>query len=369
MPIKTPCIGAFPKPDYLPIKDWFQVEHGAQNYTADVLQNWSESPENDALFARATAEAVQIQIDCGIDVPTDGEQRRENYVHYQCRHMDGFDFVNLEHRIVRNGAYETDLPAIRGKIAAGDSVLPRDYREAQDALDRAASDRPVKITLPGPLTIMDTTANCFYENDADLARDLADALNAEVRALADAGCVHIQVDEPIFARKPDAAMAYYGLETLERVFHGVPDHVVRHRTHVLRLSRTHRPTRLPHKADPSVYHQLVAALDGKIDALSIEDCHCHSDLSLFEKFKKTTAIVGFVDIAVSAIEPVDQIVARMKSVLEIFPPERLIAAPIVALASSHWPKPAPNSPTYPRPPRWFSARNLRLPPTRPMFTM
>lgn len=320
MPIKTTCIGAFPKPDYVPIKDWFQIEHGAENYTADVLQNWSESPENDALFARATAEAVQVQIECGIDIPTDGEQRRENYVHYQCRHMSGFDFTDLEHRIVRNGAYETDLPAIRSKISAGESVLPRDYREAQ-----AASDRPIKITLPGPLTIMDTTANCFYENDAALARDLADALNTEVLALAAAGCVHIQVDEPIFARKPDAAMAY-GLETLERVFHGVPDDVMRS-VHMCCGYPEHLDQPEYPKADPTIYHQLVAALDGKIDALSIEDCHCHSDLSLFEKFTKTIAIVGFVDIAVSHIEPVDQIVARMKAVLEVLPPERLIAAP------------------------------------------
>ena len=320
MPIKTTCIGAFPKPDYLPIKDWFQVEHGDENYTTDVMQNWTDSAEHDPLFERATREAVQTQIECGIDIPTDGEQRRENYVHYQCRQMQGFDFVNLEHRIVRNGAYETDLPAIRSKIMAGDPVLPRDYAQAQ-----AAADRPVKITLPGPLTIMDTTANVFYDNDAALARDLADALNKEVLALADAGCIHIQVDEPVFARKPDAALSY-GLETLERVFHGVPDHVAR-TSHMCCGYPEHLDQPEYPKADHMIYHQLVEALDGKIDALSIEDCHCHSDLSLFEKFTKTIAIVGFVDIAVSNIEPVDQIATRMREVLTVLPPERLMAAP------------------------------------------
>ena len=81
------------------------------------------------------------------------------------------------------------------------------------------------------------------------------------------------------------------------------------------------------KADHKVYHDLVEALDGKIDALSIEDCHCHNDMSLFEKFKKTTAIVGFVEIAVSRVETVDEIVDRMKQVLQVIPEERLIAAP------------------------------------------
>jgi len=320
MPILTTCLGAFPKPDYVPIKDWFHVDMGEANYAADVLAKWSDDPAHDAAFRRATTDVVKQQIACGIDIPTDGEQRRENYVHYQCRQFAGFDFQNLERRNMRNGAYHTDLPTITGKIMAGTPVLPRDYREAQ-----AASDRPVKMTLPGPITIMDTTANTFYADEKALAFDLAAALNQEVLALVDAGCSQIQCDEPVFARKPDIALAY-GIEALERVFHGVPKGVTRV-SHMCcgypdRLDNPDYP-----KADPDVYHALVAALDGKIDALSIEDCHCHNGLELFEKFNKTAAIVGFVDIASSRIETVDEIIARMREVLTIVPADRLIAAP------------------------------------------
>jgi len=320
MPILTTCLGAFPKPDYVPIKDWFTVDLAEDNYKSDVVDGWSDDPALDPLFQKATAEVVQAQISCGIDIPTDGEQRRENYVHYQCRQFSGFDFKNLERRIMRNGAYVTDLPAIRGKITAGAPVLPRDYREAQ-----AASDRPVKMTLPGPVTIMDTTADAFYNDERALARDLATALNQEVLALVAAGCRHIQVDEPVFARRPEAALSY-GVEMLERVFHGVPAEVSRI-SHMCcgypdRLDNPDYP-----KADHSVYHDLIRALDGQIDALSIEDCHCHNGVDLFEKFQKTTAIVGFVDIAVSRVEPVEEIVARMRQVLEVLPAERLIAAP------------------------------------------
>ena len=42
---------------------------------------------------------AKAQISCGITIPTYGEQRRENYVHYQCRNISVFDFENLEHRI------------------------------------------------------------------------------------------------------------------------------------------------------------------------------------------------------------------------------------------------------------------------------
>ena len=164
MPIRTTCLGAFPKPDYVPIKDWFQVDLGQANYADEVVNKWTDDPAHDATFHRATEEVVKAQIACGIDIPTDGEQRRENYVHYQCRHFTGFDFENLERRILRNGAYDCVLPAIRGAVRPGDSVLVRDYREAQ-----AASDRPVKMTLPGPMTIIDSTANCFYQDEKELA--------------------------------------------------------------------------------------------------------------------------------------------------------------------------------------------------------
>lgn len=320
MPILTTCLGAFPKPDYVPIKDWFSVDLAADNYQADVIDNWSADPAHDAAFRRATTEVVQAQLAAGIDIPTDGEQRRENYVHYQCRQFAGFDFANLETREMRNGAYVTDLPTIRGKITAGAPILPRDYLEAQ-----AASDKPVKITLPGPITIMDTTANAIYDDERQLARDLADALNQEVLALAAAGCRNIQVDEPVFARKPEAALEY-GVECLERVFHGLPKDVTRI-SHMCcgypdRLDNPDYP-----KADPNVYYDLIKALDGRIDALSIEDCHCKNPLSLFENFNKTKAIIGFVDIAVSRVETVDEIVERMRQTLEILPQDRVIAAP------------------------------------------
>ena len=48
-----------------------------------------------------------------------------------------------------------------------------------------------------------------------MGADLAIALNTEIRALANAGCKYIQLDEPVFARKPKEALEY-GFENLER---------------------------------------------------------------------------------------------------------------------------------------------------------
>ncbi|SLN33894.1 5-methyltetrahydropteroyltriglutamate--homocysteine methyltransferase [Roseovarius litorisediminis] len=323
MLLTTTCIGAYPKPDYVPISDWFQVRHDAEEYNDTVLRQWSEANSGDALalMDRATAEVVADQIACGIDVPTDGEVRRENYVHYQCRHFDGFDFENLTERVLRNGAYRSELPTIRSVIRANDTkTLIRDWQVAE-----AAAGRPVKITVPGPMTISDTTADVFYNDPPRLARDLADALNGQIRALADAGCRYIQVDEPIFARKPNEALEY-GMETLERCFHGLPAEVTRV-VHMCCGYPSYLDEKGYPKADQASYTQIAEAVDGLADQISIEDAHRHNPTDLFSQFEKSSLIVGFVTVASSQVESVEEIRARMLEVLEYLPAERLIAAP------------------------------------------
>ena len=332
MPLMTTCIGAYPKPDYVPIQDWFQMEGGLTGDSNKVTRQATEAlakadAEATELFDRATAAAVNDQIECGIDIPTDGEQRRENYIHYHCRHLNGFDFENLTKLTVRDGAYTTELPSITGKITPkGNHFLDRDFEIAQHA-----SDRPVKLTVPGPTTIMDTTANLHYEDDKALAFDLADALNFEIRALAEAGCTFIQVDEPLFARNVERALAY-GVECLERCFHGVPDNVTRV-MHMCCGYPEHLDDEKYHKADPQCYFDLAGAVDeSSINQVSIEDAHRHNDLSLLERFSSSTVILGAVAIAQSRIEPVEEIVERLRAVLGHIDAGRLIAAPDCGLA-------------------------------------
>ena len=59
MPIKTTCIGAFPKPDYLPIKDWFKITPADDSYNDAVIKGWTDDAKHEALFERAIREAVQ----------------------------------------------------------------------------------------------------------------------------------------------------------------------------------------------------------------------------------------------------------------------------------------------------------------------
>ncbi len=323
--ILTTTIGAFPKPNYVPVLDWFQAENGMSTATATLAyeENLAHAGEDaEALFVRAAKEVITDQINAGIDIPTDGEIRRENYIHYHCRHLDGFDFENLSTRVLRDGAYETDLPTIRSAIKVRNTgFLVHDWQAAQQF-----TERPIKVTIPGPITIADTTADEHYGDPKALAFDLADALNTEIRALADAGCKIIQVDEPLFARKVDAALSY-GMDTLDRCFNGISKDVIRG-MHMCCGYPNHLDQTDYHKADPSSYFDLADALDKtSIQHISIEDAHRHNDLSLLERFTETTIVFGCIAIAKSELETVETITDRLMSALQHIDRDRLIAAP------------------------------------------
>ena len=324
MSIVTTCIGAYPKPGYVKLPDWFNVAAGPD--TAEPTQRWADAmrrmgEDAEAIIARGVEEVVGEQVEAGIDIPTDGEIPRENYIHYHCRHLNGFDFDNLTEKAVRGGTYSASLPTIRGPVSRKREFLPADWRRAQ-----GFSDKPVKITMPGPMTIADTNYDDYYHDPKKLGADLAAALNSEVLALAEAGCRYIQIDEPVFARRPADALAY-GVENLERAFHGCPAQVTR-TVHMCcgypdRLDRDDYP-----KAEPQAYLQIADAMeDSSVQWLSIEDAHRHNDLALLERFATTTVIFGAVAIARSRVEPVEEIRARLCDALNHIDKARLVAAP------------------------------------------
>jgi 5-methyltetrahydropteroyltriglutamate--homocysteine methyltransferase len=323
MALKTTTIGAYPKPDYIPLPDWFDTGHAdssaATRAYREALRDMGEAAE--ATFARGVKQVIEDQVSAGIDIPTDGEVRRENYVHYHCRHLEGFDFEALEHKVLREGSYETDLPTITGPVKAGAPFLPHDWRSAQ-----SFTERPVKITMPGPMTITDTTVDLYYDDDVKLGRDLSEALNAEVLALAEAGCRHIQIDEPVFARKPRQALDY-GIENLERCWHGVPAGVTKV-THMCCGYPNYLDQSDYLKANARAYFDLAAAMDETAtDVISIEDAHRHNDLTLLELFHRTGIILGVVAIADSRVESVEEVRTRLQSALQHIPAERLMAGP------------------------------------------
>jgi len=323
--LTTTTIGAYPKPESVAVETWFgeRTRRPSDGYEAALARMGAEADE---LMDAAVAEVIREQVAAGIDIPTDGEVRRDNYIHYHCRHLTGIDFGRLTEKTARAGAWKTTLPTITGPIAPKDRFLTHDWRKAQQE-----TDRPVKMTVPGPLSIADTLADAHYDDAVALGGALAEAINVEVLALAAAGCRHIQIDEPLFARYPRAALDF-GVEHLERCFHGLPAAVTR-TVHVCCGYPEHLDQEDYVKAAPETYFDLAAALDAAaIDAVSIEDAHRPNDLALLERFAKVTVILGVVDIAVSRVEAVEDIANRLRQALAHIDTDRLWAAPDCGLA-------------------------------------
>ena len=328
MTIPTTTIGAYPKPADAPVPIWSNMgeqRRAMPTMVYDALVG-DQSAETKRTLDRMTRDAVREQVDCGITIPTDGEIRREHYVYYHCRHVQGIDFRQLSEQTMRDGSWVARVPTVTSKLEPGPPFLPDDWRVAQ-----SVTDREVKITVPGPLTICDTIANEHYASRPELARALADVLNIEIKRLAEAGCTWIQVDEPLFARRVDEALAF-GVECLERCFAGVGPEVNR-AVHICCGYPVSLDEPDPAKADSESYFALSGALDAAdVDAVSIEDAHRPNDLKLLELFSHTTIILGLIDIAKSHVESVESLRDRMAAALEHIDADRLIAAPDCGLA-------------------------------------
>ncbi len=321
MGILTTTIGAYPKPDYVNLPDWFDNLD-----TSNPTKGWAEAKEamgNQAnfLITKGTHEAVFDQVNAGIDIPTDGEIARENYIHYHCRHLEGIDFKNLTEKSLRTGNYTSFLPTVYGKIKTRDLFLAEDWKRAQQV-----TGNPVKITMPGPLTVADTIADQYYNDQKVIGIAIAEALNKEVLSLANAGCKNIQIDEPLFARYPEKAIEF-GIDNLERAFQNCPDSVNKI-VHICcgypdKIDAINYP-----KAPLDSYFKIADALEkSSLNVISIEDAHRHNDLSLLEHFKTTKIILGVVTIAKSRVETIEEIRKRLKNSLEHIDISRLIAAP------------------------------------------
>jgi len=324
MGLTTTTIGSYPKPDYLRIPEFVPKHrdptHRYSEYLASITDDDRERLE------RATRENVQHQVAAGIDIPTDGETPRSHYVHYHLRHLGGIDFVNLSEKVSRGGAWRAKFPTIAGPIEVGEPFLAADWRRAQ-----SATEQPVKITMPGPMTIIDSTVDAHYGDDRALAEALADALNHEVRSLGAAGCRHIQVDEPVFARQADRACDW-GVRMLERVFDGAPDEVQR----VVHICCGY-PSAVDlddfPKAPKEAYFRLAPLLDeAEIHAVSLEDAHRYNDLALLDLFREKTVILGAAQIACTRVETEREIRDRLINALDHIDARRLMVGPDCGLA-------------------------------------
>ena len=308
--LTTTVVGSWPKPSWLS-----SDEHDTSGWAVD--RQWQfRDEELRQKQDEATEWALREQEATGVDVVSDGEERRDNYVYYFCRRLDGFDFEYRTRIVGRSGAWEWPAPRITGPIISRRNYLPDDY-----SFVRKRTNRRVKMTIPGPMTIVDSVQDEYYGDEAALAFDIAKAIRQEVAALAAIGCDFIQFDEPAFSRYPQK-MSDYGMRALEECFEGIPN--ITTAVHVCRGYPIEGYTR----AGLDGYHLIAPMLaDSKVAQISIEGTDRLLDLKILEKFGEKVVIFGVLDVGDTEIEGVDEIERRIMQALEHVGPDRLSPAP------------------------------------------
>lgn len=199
----TAIAGSLPKPAWL----------------AETQKLWpSWKAEGDALRqakADATLLWIKLQEDAGLDVIGDGEQSRQHFVHGFLEQVEGIDFEHKVKMGIRDNRYDAMVPQVVAPLRLKGRVHAVEAR-----LARAHTNRKLKFTLPGPMTIVDTVADRFYGDKVKMAFAFAELLNQEALALQADGVDIIQFDEPAFnVYMKDAAD--WGVRALERAAQGL----------------------------------------------------------------------------------------------------------------------------------------------------
>ncbi len=264
--------------------------------------------------------AIADQEDAGIDIVTDGEQRRRHYIWGFVEGLTGINTQILGKKKTRGERYSSDLISvarITGEITRPRPVLVDALRFA-----KAQTQRPVKVTLPGPMTIIDSLLDEHYGEDArTLAARFAAILNAEARDLAGAGADIIQFDEPCFNIYIDQ-VAEWGIETLERCIDGV------HATTALHICYGYGiPVTLAWKAQNREWGHYAVTLPllakSRVDQVSVECAASGVDVSVISALKGKDVVFGVIDVGTDEVESQELVAARIRKALPYVDPDRL----------------------------------------------
>jgi 5-methyltetrahydropteroyltriglutamate--homocysteine methyltransferase len=180
------------------------------------------------------------------------------------------------------------------------------------------TDRPAKMTLPGPFTLSQQAQNDFYRDAEEMAMDFAVAVNAEARDLQAAGADVIQLDEPWLRNDPEAA-GRFAVRAINRALAGI--------TVPTALHLCFGYAAVVKAQKPTGYSFLPQLADTIALQISIEAAQPRLDLGVLAELSQKTIVLGVLDLGDTAIETTDQVAARIRAGLEYVPPDRLIAAP------------------------------------------
>jgi 5-methyltetrahydropteroyltriglutamate--homocysteine methyltransferase len=308
MLLPTSLVGSYPQPDWLIDRE--RLSKDVPRIRAENL--WRVASDKlEAAQDDATILAIRDQERAGLTIITDGEQRRESYSNRFATALDGIDADNPGTTINRNGK-PIPVPRVVAPIRRKHPVLVRDLKVL-----RANTDRPVKMTIPGPFTMSKQAQDDYYRDPQAVALGFAAAVNAEILDLFAAGADIVQIDEPWMQQHPDDARRY-GLKALKRALEGVTGTVAVHLCFGYAA--------LVH-GKPAGYSFLPELENSKASQISIEAAQPRLDLKILETLPTKTIVLGVNDLADENAETPELVAARIRAALAYVPAERLALAP------------------------------------------
>ncbi len=311
-----------------------------------------------AIADDAVLVAIKYQEDAGVDVVSDGEQRRDNFYSFVVDKVAGLRLTKvselLDYSKDRSRLEEVlralDVPAfaIKSPIAV-ERIGRRDALAVDEArFLKAHTRRQVMVPLPGPYMLTRSAwfqglSDAAYPTAEDLARDVVALLRDEVRALREIGVDLIQWDEPILtqvvygeeasdtfmcsalsARRDPTTELDFAVRLMNETVAGFDD--VKFGVHVCRGNWSRKEEVLLE----GNYGPLVPwLLQMNVDRLVLEYATPRAgELAVFAEYPSDKEIgLGVVNPRTDTIEPPEQIVERVRDALQYFAPDKIYLNP------------------------------------------
>ena len=305
--LPTTTAGSLPKPSWL----------------AKPEALWSPWKLNGEELIAGKQDALRLAVDdqrqAGIDILGDGEQTRQHFVTTFIENLDGVDFEKREVVRIRN-RYDASVPTVVGAVSRARSVFVDDARFL-----RAQTDQPIKWTLPGPMTMIDTLYDAHYRSREKLAWEFARILNEEARELEAAGVDIIQFDEPAFNVFFDEANDW-GIATLERAAEGLTAETAVHICYGYGI-KANTDWKKTLGSEWRQYEETFPRLQkSKIDIISLECQNSRVPMDLIELIRGKKVMVGAIDVATDVIETPDQVADTLRNALRFVDADKLYPA-------------------------------------------
>ena len=301
----TTIAGSLPKPGWL----------------AETNKLWPAWRAAGAELEQAKRDATLLwlkeQEDAGIDIVTDGEQSRQHFVHGFLEFVEGIDFEHKVKMGIRNNRYDAMVPVVIAPLKLKGRVHQTDAKTL-----REHTSKKIKITMPGPMTIVDTVADRHYGDKAKLAMAFAELLNQEARALEKDGVDVIQFDEPAFNVYMDDVKEW-GIAALHRAIAGLKCKTAVHICYGYGI-KANLDWKETLGGEWRQYEEIFPALaKSKIDQVSLECIHSKVPVELLKLLKGKDVLLGVIDVASDRIETPAEVAGVIRKALKYVPAKHL----------------------------------------------